>query len=40
MDFEKVYGTEFSFLNNSKPNSVMLAKGSHITVGKRRKLSF
>ena len=40
VDFEKVYGTEFSFLNNSKPNSVMLAKGSHITVGKRRKLSF
>ena len=40
VDFEKVYGTEFSFLNNSKPNSVMLAKGSHVTVEKRRKLSF
>ena len=40
VDFEKVYGTDFSFLNNSKPNSVMLAKGSHITVEKRRKLSF
>jgi uncharacterized protein YqjF (DUF2071 family) len=40
VDFEKVYGTEFSFLNNSKPNSVILAKGSHITVEKRRKLSF
>ena len=40
VDFEKVYGTDFSFLNNSKPKSVMLAKGSHITVEKRRKLSF
>ena len=37
VDFGKVYGAKFSFLNDLKPTSVMLAEGSEITVeGKRR----
>lgn len=32
VDFQKVYGQEFSFLNSVKPDSVMLAEGSEIIV--------
>jgi uncharacterized protein len=32
VDFEKIYGKEFSFLNNINPKSVMLAEGSDIIV--------
>ena len=38
VDFTKVYGQEFSFLNKLSPQSVILAKGSKITVEKRRKI--
>ena len=40
VDFNKVYGKEFSFLNNLSPHSVILAKGSNITVEKRKKICF
>lgn len=40
VDFKEVYGEEFGFLNNVKPNSILLAKGSEITVEKRIKLRF
>lgn len=36
IDFGRVYGIEFEFLNELKPVSVMLAEGSEITVEKRR----
>ena len=39
VDFTKVYGQEFSFLNKLSPQSVILAKGSEITVKKRKKLT-
>ena len=32
VDFELVYGNDFSFLNQQQPNSVMLAEGSEISV--------
>lgn len=32
VDFEKVYGPQFAFLNQSKPVSAMLAEGSEIVV--------
>ena len=32
VDFGVTYGEEFTFLNNLKPVSVMLAEGSEITV--------
>ncbi|MEO7209995.1 MAG: hypothetical protein ABIY35_03530 [Chitinophagaceae bacterium] len=32
VDFEKIYGVDFSFLDASKPASVMLAEGSEIIV--------
>jgi uncharacterized protein len=32
VDFEKVYGAEFSILNTLEPQSVFLAEGSKITV--------
>ncbi|MEP6676531.1 MAG: DUF2071 domain-containing protein [Ferruginibacter sp.] len=35
-DFKAMYGNEFSFLQNIKPNSVLLAKGSAVTVSKRK----
>jgi uncharacterized protein YqjF (DUF2071 family) len=38
VDFEKTYGTDFTFLQNTKPTSVFLAKGSEITVQNKRKL--
>lgn len=34
VDFEKVYGHHFSFLNNLNPDSVLLAEGSEIEVMK------
>lgn len=34
LDFEKVYGNEFSFLNRIKPVSIYLAEGSEIFVNK------
>ena len=37
VDFEAIYGKEFSFLNERKPDSVMLAEGSAIRVMKGRK---
>jgi len=38
IDFEKTYGEDFKFLQNIKPASVFLAKGSKITVKNKRKL--
>jgi uncharacterized protein len=38
IDFEKIYGTVFGFLQDTKPTSVFLAKGSKITVKNKRKL--
>lgn len=32
IDFHKIYGNDFGFLNNQKPLSVMLAEGSEIEV--------
>lgn len=37
VDFAHVYGQEFEFLNHQKPDSVMLAEGSVITVEKNSK---
>lgn len=38
IDFEKTYGRDFEFLQNAKPISVFLAKGSKITVQNKRKV--
>lgn len=38
VDFGKVYGNEFAFLNELQPVSVMLAEGSEISVHAGRKL--
>ena len=38
VDYGKVYGERFSFLNESEPTSVMLAEGSEITVETMRKI--
>ncbi len=38
-DFEKVYGKDFSFLNQLKPISVYLAEGSEIFVNKGKVIS-
>lgn len=35
-DFEKFYGIDFAFLKTQKPNSVLLAKGSEVTVDWKR----
>jgi uncharacterized protein len=37
-DFTALYGDEFSFLQNAKPNSVFMAQGSAITILKKRNL--
>jgi len=37
-DFAKLYGTVFAVLDNARPNSVFLAKGSAISVSGKRKL--
>ena len=36
VDYGLVYGADFAFLNNLKPNSVMLAEGSEITVENKK----
>lgn len=38
VDFGKVYGNDFQFLNELKPKSVMLAEGSEISVEGKRKI--
>ena len=38
-DFEKMYGKDFNFLNNSKPKNVIIAEGSSIAV-KWKRISF
>ena len=38
VDFEHNYGSEFSFLNEEEPTSVLLAEGSEITVESKKKL--
>jgi uncharacterized protein YqjF (DUF2071 family) len=38
IDFGTVYGSEFSFLDNEEPNSMMLAEGSEITVEPKKKM--
>lgn len=38
IDFNKIYGQYFGFLNNQKPNSVMLAEGSEIEVKTKKYL--
>ena len=38
VDFERVYGKPFAFLNDLQPASVMLAKGSAITVENKRRI--
>jgi hypothetical protein len=40
VDFGKVYGRKFEFLNSLKPDSVMLAEGSEITVEKKIRINF
>ena len=39
VDFGKVYGDRFRFLNDQEPLSVMLAEGSEITVEKKRRVN-
>ncbi len=36
VDFGTVYGGEFEFLNSEKPNSVMLAEGSEVSVENKK----
>lgn len=38
VDFERVYGSEFGFLNNQQPTSVLLAVGSEVSVENKKKL--
>jgi len=38
IDFNKIYGKDFGFLNNQKPISVMLAEGSEIQVKTKKYL--
>ena len=38
VDFGNVYGSEFNFLSNQTPDSVMLAEGSEIVVRSMRKI--
>lgn len=39
VDFDKPYGNEFAFLTDQKPYSVLLAKGSKISVYKGKQIS-
>ena len=39
VDFSKVYGADFEFLNREEPKSVMLAEGSEITVENKTKIT-
>ncbi|BAO54491.1 YqjF family protein [Nonlabens marinus] len=38
VDFEQTYGPEFALLNSLRPDSVMMAQGSRISIEKKRKL--
>ena len=38
-DFGKLYGAKFAFLNEAKPHSIFMAKGSEVAVYKGAKLS-
>jgi uncharacterized protein YqjF (DUF2071 family) len=38
VDFETLYGEEFSFLNDTKPHSIFMAKGSQVSVYKGAKI--
>ena len=38
-DFTSLYGQEFSFLNNEKPSSVFMAKGSEVKIFPKKTLS-
>lgn len=38
VDFEKVYGSDFAFLNSQEPVSVMLAEGSEISVENKKNI--
>ena len=40
IDFQKTYGEDFYFLQNTKPTSVFLAKGSKISVKNKLKLEY
>lgn len=40
VDFQKTYGDDFAFLNNSRPTTIFLAEGSVVSVESRRKLVF
>ena len=37
-DFGRLYGAEFAFLNDTKPHSIFMAKGSDVAVYKGAKL--
>ena len=39
VDFGKVYGADFNFLNNLYPNSVFVADGSKVVIKKGKKIS-
>lgn len=39
IDFEKIYGKDFGFLNHQKPISIMLAEGSEIEVKTKKYLA-
>lgn len=39
IDFQKIYGSDFSFLNDQQPISVMLAEGSEIQVKTKKYIS-
>jgi hypothetical protein len=36
VDFEDMYGKDFAFLNQEKPNSVFLAEGSEVCIKEGR----
>ncbi len=38
-DFASLYGREFSFLNNEKPSSVFMAKGSEVKIFRKKTLN-
>lgn len=39
VQFGKIYGSRFAFLNNAAPNSVLLAEGSEVTVAHKEVLT-
>lgn len=39
VDFERVYGSDFGFLKNAEPTSVIVAKGSEISVENKKRIS-